>query len=169
MENLAQTLFPKSLVTWTPEDLVEFGKSRGWYFQIMEEKGVLTGKVQKTYAVSKTLWDFEPDSNTNITQEKKKGYQILAEVREAGFPIKQVIYGCQVKPEKKPLKLPQIKVSPDTVEFATAVVAGSIMLVIGAATLVAYGLLMALASDPALIVVLDDGKDSWVCLHSWDE
>ena len=160
-------IFEQFVVTVTPELLVEYGKWRGWHFHIMEEKGVLSGKVEKYDATLKSHWVFEPDSNTNLTSEKEKAYKMLDEVWKAGFPIKQVIYGFQVKPEKKPIEFP--KPSPETVETAKKVAIGGLGLLLGAAALVGYGFLMALSADPALIVVLDDGKDSWVCLHSWDE
>jgi len=171
-----QTLFQNCRVVSNPDDVIAFGRTHGWFFQKMEEKGVLESEILKSD------WVYQQDSNTfPVTDQKKEAYRRLDAVREAGYPIKQVIYGYQIKEEKSKTEpksetkpLPQIKLSDNTADILAKVVLGTLALTVGAALVMGYAMIMALyAVDPCLIVVLDTGEDEkecpWICLSSWEE
>ena len=76
-------------------DLLAFGKSHGWFFQVMDEKGVLKGEIIKSD------WVYQPDCITDpVTSGKEEAYKRLKAVLDAGYPVKQVIYGYQVRESK---------------------------------------------------------------------
>jgi hypothetical protein len=153
-------------VVCTPDELIGFGRSRGWFFQLMEEKGVLKDRILKLD------WVYEQDSITfPMSAQKDKAYGRLDAVRQAGIPIRQVIYGYQIK-EASPE--PQFKLPENTGEILGKVAFGVISIVAGAAFVFGAAAVMALqVLDPCLIVVLDTGQDEkecpWICLSSWED
>jgi hypothetical protein len=151
-------------VVCTAEDVLRFGHSHHWHFELMEEKGVLTEPVQKGN------WNFEElrDFTTLPGFAKER----LAKVQEAGFPIYQIIFGdeIEVDPHTKPKEIltPEIdwnKVGKFTIAAIGAIALGAVYVMVSSVTVA-----MAVV-DPKLIVVLDDGSSPeampWVCLVSW--
>lgn len=158
-------------VVCTPDEIIALGRGRGWFFQKMEEKGVLKDRILLAD------WMYEEDSITFPTSaQKQEAYKRLDAVMEAGIPVRQVIYGYQVKevePEKKKSET-QFRLPANTGKILGNVALGVLTVVAGAALVVGTAVLMTFQLvDPCLIVVLDTGQDEkecpWICLSSWEE
>jgi hypothetical protein len=158
-------------VVCTPDELIAFGRSQGWFFQMMDEKGVLKDQIEKDG------WVYQEDSNTfPMTKKKQEAIDRLFGIQQAGFPILQVIYGYQVKEDKpeEPEPKTQLKLSDNTGKIFGSVALGVLAVAAGAAIVLGTAVVMAFRIlDPCLIIVLDTGQDEkecpWICLSSWEE
>ena len=149
------------------EDLLAFCEQRNQCFLVENEKGVLGETIRRGNWVYQEL-----DPNSNTLHPKAERY--LDEVLEAGFPIRQIIYGYEIaEVQVKPRPKPHIQVSDRTVETVTSLAKAALLVTAGVAMLVGYAFLAGLSAiDPKLIVVLDTGAEEkdlpWVCLMSWE-
>ena len=139
----------------TPEAaaLLRDGQRKHRYYELMEEKGVLEKPILK----SKIKYDEYAPNSTTIPTEAER---ILNEV-VTNHPVKQVVIGHEIveKPEKKKVNVDQ-----------WVGVVRTIMVVIAAIYLLPFTLLALLfVYDPQLIVVLDDGRKTWIEIARWDE
>jgi hypothetical protein len=189
MNNQTKTnIFQKFCVASSPEALIAFGRTNHWFFLKENEKGVIDGVIVKDG------WVYQPYDPDSITIPKEAQRKLDA-VIEARFPIKQVIYGYEVKvatenkpqpplpqaqPQQKPNPKPQPQIKPQpliadpekTLEAVAGVAGVVLTLVAGACMVMAYGFLMAISAvDPKLIVVVSDINEEyqWTCLSSWEQ
>ena len=158
------------------DNLIAFGIARRWFFLRMEEKGVLKKPVFKGNWVYRI---YDANSITLPPHAQKR----LDAVNTTGFPIRQFIYGeeikvgQEVKPRPKPhIPKPQIQISDGTLKTVTTVATAALALTVGAAMVVGYAFLLALSGiDPRLIAVVDPGNGNdeselpWILLDSWEK
>lgn len=140
------------IVTREVLELIEFGARKHRVFELMPERGILTGTLYRS-----RLYFEELDNFTTLPPEISL---ILDEVQN--FPIKQFIVGHEYPKERPKWQLPEIPW-----EGIVKVVSIGLIGLILMPFWIMIGLLMAV--DPYLIAVLDDGQESWVCLARWDE
>lgn len=151
-------------VVCTVEEVLAFGHSQHWQFQVMQEKGVLTEPILKSDWLYQELRDF-----TTLPGFAK---QRLEKVQKADIPIYQVIYGEEVvdPPETKKIQMPEIpwkKVGKFTLAAAGVIAVGA------AFVLVSSAMAAMTMVDPKLIICLNNGSSPetapWICLISWEK
>jgi len=134
-------------------ELLRSGRRKHRFYRLMKEKGV----IEKPILKSKIKYDeYDPNSITIPTLAENDLKDVLA-----NHPVKQVVIGHEIveKPEKKKVNVDQ-----------WVGVVRTIMVVIAAIYLLPFTLLALLfVYDPQLIVVLDDGRKTWIEIARWDE
>lgn len=150
------------------EHLLKFGEERLWCFLLENEKGVLEKPIQ---IENWRYQEYDPNSITLPFKAKER----LDVVLDAGFPIRQIIYGYQVDDtiEVQPKPKPSIQIPDRAFKTVSSLATAVLTVAAGAAMVVGYAFLIALQGiDPKLIVVPDTGANEkelpWVCLMSWE-
>lgn len=167
---LVTQLFPDCrVIDTTADDVIKFGLERKWFFEVMDEKGVLEKPILKP----KFHYIPRKVDNTTIPPE---GLKRLAAVTQQ-FSILQVIIGHEIEEKKEerssldntaPMKkIPSLEVPAFVKDIPWAEIA---TVGVGIAGGILLGVMqVVLMIDPKLIVVLDNEEKTWVCLYSWEE
>lgn len=140
---------------------IEVGKKHHGHYTRMRNIGPITEPVQDKD------WLYVPlEQNKSWIPDFAWFHHDL--LKTHGLPIDRVFIGHEVVEEKKKIELPQLpKINKEPV-VKTIKAMGTVA--IGAATVVGYAAVAALAVvDPIFIVTFEGEKEWMLCIASWDE